>query len=156
MLKVSFFFFSIAYTYPLLCLTKYLIQSSSAFSRNIKSFRLSGGFLLPRASARGLIPWPTLASWVSCDVVSLSLLNHLHFEKEREREKVKCSLRSQSHPREYMVFVQLGDLIYLKNREKTLLTDQKSGGGRKNSVSVQVTWATKFLVLEKSYKKHIC
>lgn len=53
----------------------------------------------------------------------------------REREKVKYSLRSPSNPGEYMVFVQLGNLIYLKNREKPLLSDQK----RRRINSVQVT-----------------
>lgn len=66
----------------------------------------------------------------------MALFNHLHFEKKmREREKVKYSLRSPSYPQEYMVFVQLGNLIYLKNREKPPLTDQK----KRRINSVQVT-----------------
>lgn len=66
----------------------------------------------------------------------MGFFNHLHFEKKmREREKVKYSLRSPSNPGEYMVFVQLGNLIYLKNREKPLLSDQK----RRRINSVQVT-----------------
>lgn len=89
------------------------------------------------------IPRGTLAALWWC------LFNHLHLEKKK---KVKYSFRSQSNLWEYMVFVQL-DTLFIWSTERNLFWLLRKG---KNKQSVQVIWARKFLLSEKSYKKYIC